>query len=655
MINEIEIKEQIKSILSRPNLPSFSKFKEMIDPTLPDALFYHLILTYLKKEIETFKTTKTYEKNRHLKNCFHYLNYVPSQLDLCDNKDFFEEVSLILQDIQDMIQIKLSENTVIGPKTTIDRNRDLLMRLEQECQQFFQKHRTNSFLLFHNGNEMYHFLEELIFSEDYDHYNYYSYLRNLVQNLPNTVNTQGEDGTFLLEELAYDFARLLEESNDYNEKVRMERILMLFLNSPSLEVPMPVLSCILSKTMDHLVKKKNKDDLSLIKEVLEVINKVQKRQVQYLEKEQKLKEKYHLYADFSFDELEEIHCLPTKSSHHYIDETDKNIITIDSNTNIIKEQAIFYEKKGTDHHIIFYVIDLLPYLCPNSKLDERARSIAKEKAKIESFLPPSFLKQYVSFEKGQERPAIAFEFWFDKEGNWKDSTVKRSIISVKQHYDYEMISDLYLGKIGMKKEQNRIENLYYLAKLLKKKGGPKLVKNQLKERIGNEYIGTGKKPLYIANQINQTLTKEVSNYLRTFDLPLIDHCYGKTKKIMGTHIFNCFSNYEKCARLLQLLDPAKAHTSFYIPSDHGILENASFQRQIEISRPARSYASLLNLRLVAYYLLGDQTLDPVYIKKLIYHLEEECKEMNGKKMRELYYETEQKSLTLKKGNNRMGE
>ena len=29
--------------------------------------------------------------------------------------------------------------------------------------------------------------------------------------------------------------------------------------------------------------------------------------------------------------------------------------------------------------------------------------------------------------------------------------------------------------------------------------------------------------------------------------------------------------------------------------------------------------------------------------------------MNGKKMRELYYETEQKSLTLKKGNNRMGE
>ena len=55
MIKETEIKEQIKRVLSRPNLPSFSKFKEMIDPTLSDELFYRLILTYLKEEVEELK------------------------------------------------------------------------------------------------------------------------------------------------------------------------------------------------------------------------------------------------------------------------------------------------------------------------------------------------------------------------------------------------------------------------------------------------------------------------------------------------------------------------------------------------------------------------------------------------------------------------
>ncbi len=650
MIKETEIKEQIKRVLSRPNLPSFSKFKEMIDPTLSDELFYRLILTYLKEEVEEFKMTRTYEKNRHLKNCFHYLNYVPSHLDLYDDKAFFEEVSLTLQDIQDIIQIKLSDKMMVGPETTLDQNRDLLIRLEEECQQFFQKHRTIPFLLSHNGNEMYRFLKELIFSKEYDHYNYYSYIRNLIQNLPNTVNTQNEEGTFLLEELTHYFATLLEEDHDYNEKVRMERVLMLFLESPSLEVPIYSLSNILSKTSNHLIKQKRKTDLSLMKELLEVVNDVQKRQVLWLEKERKLKEKYHLYSDFTLDELEEIRSLTPIDFHRYIDETNQNTITIDSSMNKIKEQAIFYEREGKDHHVIFYVIDILPYLLPDSKLDERARSIAKETTKVESFLPPSFLKRHLSFEKEQVRPAIAFEFWIDGEGNLKESTIKRSIICVKKHYDYEMIGDIYLGNIGAKKLQNDIENLYYLSELLKKRGKQRIVKRHLKEKVWKEYTETGKRPLYVAGQINETIAKKVSEYLRTFDLPLIDHCYGKTKNIMETHISKYFSNQEKCERLIQLFDPAKTYSSFYIPNNQRILEESSFQRQIEISRPARSYASLLNLRLIAYYLLDDKELGFAYIQNLIDHLEDECEQMNGKRMRELYYEAERKSLTLKKEN-----
>ena len=119
---------------------------------------------------------------------------------------------------------------------------------------------------------------------------------------------------------------------------------------------------------------------------------------------------------------------------------------------------------------------------------------------------------------------------------------------------------------------------------------------------------------------------------------------------METHISKYFSNQEKCERLIQLFDPAKTYSSFYIPNNQKILEESSFQRQIEISRPARSYASLLNLRLIAYYLLDDKELGFAYIQNLIDHLEDECEQMNGKRMRELYYEAERKSLTLKKEN-----
>ena len=160
----------------------------------------------------------------------------------------------------------------------------------------------------------------------------------------------------------------------------------------------------------------------------------------------------------------------------------KNIITIDGNSCLLKDDAISIKKEGNNYLVGLYITDVGSYIKYDELLDIQARNIYKNSylkdMKIELF--PKSVSASMSLDENHSRKCIALYVVINDNGDILDYYVKNQEISVAQNLTYENI-DLILHGQKNNEFKKDIYNLFDIASALKEKCNDKQKIYQSKE------------------------------------------------------------------------------------------------------------------------------------------------------------------------------
>jgi ribonuclease R len=160
----------------------------------------------------------------------------------------------------------------------------------------------------------------------------------------------------------------------------------------------------------------------------------------------------------------------------------KNIITIDGNACLLKDDAISIKKEGNNYLVGIYITDVGSYIKYDELLDIQARNIYKNSylkdRKIELF--PKSISANMSLDENHERKCIALYIIINDSGDILDYYVKNPLINIAQNLTYENI-DLILHGQKNSEFKKDICDLFDIASALKEKCNDKQIMYQLKE------------------------------------------------------------------------------------------------------------------------------------------------------------------------------
>lgn len=198
------------------------------------------------------------------------------------------------------------------------------------------------------------------------------------------------------------------------------------------------------------------------KEHLEYISILEKR-INSHSKRLSVKEKgkiYNLNIYKNYDINPKDLTLTKKAPYKKVDKV--KIYTIDSKTDVIKDDAISCRKIGNNYQVAIYIVDPLAYLFNNEKAFDILEGDSEKSALINSVLdqtetiyfrdseislfPNEFIDIIKPFEEGNLTHVNSFYFRVNEKGEIFDMDFKKEDIKINKNYTFNEIDEILNGK-----------------------------------------------------------------------------------------------------------------------------------------------------------------------------------------------------------------
>ena len=132
-----------------------------------------------------------------------------------------------------------------------------------------------------------------------------------------------------------------------------------------------------------------------------------------------------------------------------LDRTDIPLVTIDPETAMDLDQAMFIERDGDGYRVSYAIADVAAFVEPGGPVDEEANRRGETLYGADSKVPlhPKVLSEdAASLLPGQVRPALLWTIKVDASGEGTDANVERALVRSRAKLDYETVQrDLDAG------------------------------------------------------------------------------------------------------------------------------------------------------------------------------------------------------------------
>lgn len=489
-------------------------------------------------------------------------------------------------------------------------------------------------------------IKKIILTPHTDNYNFqYLAMVEILNNYPDFINAKNEKNEILLEHL---FDQYFNEQED-NEKIRymnyLEKMIYFCMQSPKLQLNKDQKTKLKNKILNQIDKQKRKKHKKSTKTnefLQECINylKSEKTEHYLLYKENK----HHLHTAHSFqthkfqtaEEIVEVNGKP------YYDLTNMNIIAIDGNATVSRDDAVSITKQKNGHYILgIYITDTAVYVPWESPLFNEAidKGLTQylNKSYI-SMLPPELSKDLSSIHANQKRLVIAHMYEFNElfEPVNENPKIFRAIINASANLNYEQIDDI------MKHRFHPLhETISYLAELTQKLelGHPYISQyHEFKKQKNKE---NNEKPNYEINHDN-SLGANIVRYLMILNnYSVAKIAYANRHKYPFIYRNNTLDAYNKLLRNLKkqakdnemITEVIKCISKMESISEYSTINRGHQGLYMECythaGNPNRSAASLIVQHLEKEFMI-DENFDEEFIAKLRKQLPYLCQTINDR-------------------------
>ena len=611
-----KLKEDLQKYLHQKTNYSYNNLKEHLELENDDDFFY-LLCKILQESLERFNFETPVFYNKYLFKCTNYLN--ENNIEINNKKYFVETLTKLKKQINtNIMHNKSNTNIAISNKT-------FLLSLSSEINSSLAKIKYDKDDIDVNENEAYYLLKELVFDIKNP-----IYIEEILENYPNLILSK-KNNRFLFEDIYDKYLNILLNSNDEYELLYYDKLIQVFINNSNNNDD---IKYIVINKMDKLLSSLDRREISnekkfKIKFFLEEI-----KNIYNLKSESKEKKISKLNIKYNLTRISEIGNFKlVKPSWKDYKESNRYILTFDDPNAKTLENAISLELSN-DGKIFFkyYVIDVDSFVDEYSELEHYIYNNAMSIKGFHMF--PKDIRNKMSFKEGKRKKAIAYIFEFDSLLNVTNFRVEKQNIKVKHCLKFSDVKTIMNYPVETKLKRV-VTNMYAFSKYIAKNQEDKKQYHEIKEIskkiLFNDIYTEKNRGAKMMSDFTIFVNSYISDYCNNHNLPYLfrNNEFNRSIELID-ELKSKYQGQEDLQDILSFIY-ATYEPSNYSPINKGHA-GLNLPAYGEVTKPTRSYASLMNQRLVNKYFIDGLVLNDDSRQKLINELNKICVHLNKKRI-----------------------
>jgi hypothetical protein len=599
----------------------------------------------LYNKIDELSFDANYEQNNIMIEIFNTININPKRLNLNKHniKVIYNDIREINFKIKDKLREKplhlYSEDSNYNIKSYFERkqkeaeinaNTMILNQLQKAVEEYLLKYKPQIKVMTKESKDRFDYILRIS-----NQTSSLPIIQKYISDHPQVFNYYDENRKYFIEYMMEEFVKSFQNDNP-SKTIHYQSLIMLCLENNNLTVDLKETYNIFRNNQFDLITRKIDDDQRKETEIF-LINELDKTLYERLEYNRQrdrqiknLKQKYALQETYSKVEIEELKNILEVNYSKYKDETNLDVITIDSYFTRKFEDAFYAEKNDKGYILKIYTSDIVPVVGINTNLFKR---IFNKSDKY--FLPNKILEDKLILKEGIVRPAQCYQINFDHHFKVEKIDFYKSQIMVKHNYNYEE----YNQSLRQKNETSRL--IFHIAKnimQLKTKNGkviPEGVNNKIAAQANSD-AEANKVVIHILQYLNQYITRNVK---LPFMLNKKTNLFDEQTKILKEM---CPKEY-KLLRSIQTLSDESNNLATYIYKTNNTNPNSL---SASFTSPLRKANSFNNAMLIHLYSLGfseQEIIDMI-------DLDENIRAINNTVGRQDAYEKEKEKIKAFRSN-----
>lgn len=600
-----KLEGNLKKYLRQKTKYSMKKLKERLEVENYDDVYF-LLIRILKGQMINYNFETPVLYNKFL---YKIIDYFDDKNYEVKNKEYFIKQ---FEEIKEIINKNLRNNES-ETWIAID-NESFLLNIYSYLNVFLYRLKGIDYDEC-NEKDTYNLMKDLIFKVKNP-----AFIDEVFDKYEN-LSTLKDDQRYLFEDIIDRYLYVLINSDDRYEILYFDKLVNKFItDTDSEEIKSIAVHKIdkLYSTLDEKILTKERKELIrfFLKETTKIYSGIKEDRKTVLSN---LKIKYDIDRIKSLDKFK----LVNPSWKNY-KPCNRFIVTFDDPKAKVFENAVSLDITEAGEFLLnYYVSDVNSYIEEDEDLREYVRNNSLS-FKGNPLLPEDIRKR-ISLIEGKKRKVLTFKFKFDNEFNLVGFRVDKEIIKVKYNLKFSDVKKILQYPVDSKLK-TKVKDLFAFSKCLPiGYDNKELSKNMFYEK--QEEKNKGAKMI---NNYQLFLNYFISNYCSTNDLPFLykNNCSDRRAKQIDK-LKEKYIDNENIQDMLNLMYSIY-EPSYFLTKNQGHM-GLNLDAYGEISKPARSYASILNQALITRYLIDGETFTPEEKQEINEWLMSECKFINNRR------------------------
>lgn len=600
-----KLEGNLKKYLRQKTKYSMKKLKERLEVENYDDVYF-LLIRILKGQMINYNFETPVLYNKFL---YKIIDYFDDKNYEVKNKEYFIKQ---FEEIKEIINKNLRNNES-ETWIAID-NESFLLNIYSYLNVFLYRLKGIDYDEC-NEKDTYNLMKDLIFKVKNP-----AFIDEVFDKYEN-LSTLKDDQRYLFEDIIDRYLYVLINSDDRYEILYFDKLVNKFItDTDSEEIKSIAVHKIdkLYSTLDEKILTKERKELIrfFLKETTKIYSGIKEDRKTVLSN---LKIKYDIDRIKSLDKFK----LVNPSWKNY-KPCNRFIVTFDDPKAKVFENAVSLDITESGEFLLnYYVSDVNSYIEEDEDLREYVRNNSLS-FKGNPLLPEDIRKR-ISLIEGKKRKVLTFKFKFDNEFNLVGFRVDKEIIKVKYNLKFSDVKKILQYPVDSKLK-TKVKDLFAFSKCLPiGYDNKELSKNMFYEK--QEEKNKGAKMI---NNYQLFLNYFISNYCSTNDLPFLykNNCSDRRAKQIDK-LKEKYIDNENIQDMLNLMYSIY-EPSYFLTKNQGHM-GLNLDAYGEISKPARSYASILNQALITRYLIDGETFTPEEKQEINEWLMSECKFINNRR------------------------
>ena len=600
-----KLEGNLKKYLRQKTKYSMKKLKERLEVENYDDVYF-LLIRILKGQMINYNFETPVLYNKFL---YKIINYFDDKNYEVKNKEYFIKQ---FEEIKEIINKNLRNNES-ETWIAID-NESFLLNIYSYLNVFLYRLKSIDYDEC-NEKDTYNLMKDLIFKVKNP-----AFIDEVFDKYEN-LSTLKDDQRYLFEDIIDRYLYVLINSDDRYEILYFDKLVNKFITDTDNEEIKSIAVHKIDKlysTLDEKILTKERKELIrfFLKETTKIYSGIKEDRKTVLSN---LKIKYDIDRIKSLDKFK----LVNPSWKNY-KPCNRFIVTFDDPKAKVFENAVSLDITEAGEFLLnYYVSDVNSYIEEDEDLREYVRNNSLS-FKGNPLLPEDIRKR-ISLIEGKKRKVLTFKFKFDNEFNLVGFRVDKEIIKVKYNLKFSDVKKILQYPVDSKLK-NKVKDLFAFSKCLPiGYDNKELSKNMFYEK--QEEKNKGAKMI---NNYQIFLNYFISNYCSTNDLPFLykNNCSDRRAKQIDK-LKEKYIDNENIQDMLNLMYSIY-EPSYFLTKNQGHI-GLNLDAYGEISKPARSYASILNQALITRYLIDGETFTPEEKQEINEWLMSECKFINNRR------------------------